>query len=121
MGFLDSLKTWLRTESADAKDLLGDTTTRLESDLNRREAELGASPAERLEQLQDQIAEDDSFGSLRDKIEGRSAKADAVDELADIPDQSGTDGADIEDADVIDESPAPGEADGVTDEVDQDR
>lgn len=104
MGFLDSLKTWFRSESADAKDLLGHTRTRMESDLDRREAELAASPAQRLEQLQEQIAEDDSFDSLRDKIEGRGAKAEAVEELAGDPDRDGPhpDGA-IEDVEIVDE------------------
>ena len=83
MGFLDSLKTWFRSESADAKDLLGETRDRLASDLDRREAELHATPSERLEQLQEQIADgENSFDALRDKIEGREAKADAVDELS---------------------------------------
>ncbi|MEL6982652.1 MAG: hypothetical protein AAFO29_09545 [Actinomycetota bacterium] len=123
MGFLDSLKTWLRTESADAKDLLGDTKSRMESDLDRREGELAASPAERLEQMQAQIADDDSFGSLRDKIEGRAAKADAVEELADTPDADEDADIDeaIEDADVVAETPPPGPADddaGTTDEPD---
>lgn len=118
MGFLDSLKSWLRTESADAKDLLGDTHSRMESDLDRREAELAASPAERLEQLQNQIAEDDSFGSLRDKIEGRAAKADAVEELAVEPDGAegaDPDHADIEDAEVVGETPPPDGAGDIAD------
>lgn len=119
MGFLDSLKTWLRTESADAKDLLGDTKGRLESDLDRRESELAASPAERLEQMQAQIADDDSFGSLQDKIEGRAAKADAVEELADIPDGDGDADEAIEDADVVAESPPPGPAGEGADTTDE--
>ncbi len=107
MGFLDSLKTWFRSESADAKDLLGDTKSRLETDLDRREADLAASPAERLERLQEQIAEDDSFEALRDKVEGRGAKAEAVEELMVTPDQD----AEVVDAEIVDDA-APRPADG---------
>lgn len=83
MGLLDSLKAWFRTETADAKDLLDDTRGRLESDLDRREAAAAATPAERMEQLQNEIAAgDDTIDALRDKIEGRGLRAEAVEELA---------------------------------------
>ncbi len=83
MGFLDSLRNWFRAEAAEAKDVLDHTRARMETDLDRREAELAASPSEKLEMLQEEIsAGDDGFEALRDKIEGRSAKADAVEEVA---------------------------------------
>jgi len=101
MGFLDSLKTWFRSESAEAKDLLGDTKGRLETDLSRREADLAASPAERFEQLQEQIAEDNSLDALRDKVEGREAKAEAVEELM-VEAETDADADDIVDAELAD-------------------
>lgn len=85
MGFLDSLKSWLSSEAAEASDLGQQTKGRLETELDRREAELAASPIERMEQLQAQIeGGDDAFDSLRDKIEGRELKAEAVSELAEM-------------------------------------
>ncbi len=100
MGILDSLKAWFRTETAEAKDLLGETKGRLESDLDRREAAAAASPAERIEQLQDEIASgDDGFDALRDKIEGRGLRAEAVEELA-TTDAAADDG--IVDAELVD-------------------
>lgn len=101
MGFLDSLKTWFRSESAEAKDLLGETRGRLETDLDRREADMAASPAERMEQLQEQIAGDDSFDALRDKVEGRGAKAEAVEELM-VDAEAEPD--DIVDGELVDEA-----------------
>lgn len=85
MGLLDSLKSWLSSEASEAADVGRNTKGRLEADLDRREAELAATPAERMEQLQAKIAEgDDSFDDLRSKIEGRELKAEAVSEVAEI-------------------------------------
>ncbi|MEM7276178.1 MAG: hypothetical protein AAF547_24100 [Actinomycetota bacterium] len=84
MGVLDSLKAWFRTEAAEARDLGRSTQSRLEADLDRREAELALTPEERLDQLQQQIEDDGGLDALRDKIEGRHLRADADAELADI-------------------------------------
>lgn len=95
MGFLDSLKAWFRTESDEARKMGREAKGRLEADLERREAELGASPAEKLDIIQDRIAEEDAvFDDLRDKIEGRGAGADATAEVADLdrPDDTDPDG-----------------------------
>lgn len=83
MGFLDSVKSWFKEEAAEAADLGQETKSRLERDLDRREADLNLTPEERLEQLQDQIADgDDSFAAIQDKIEGRGALADATSEVS---------------------------------------
>ena len=84
MGFLDSLKAWFRSESEEAREIGRETKSRLEAELDRREAELGATPAEKLDMIQDRIAQDDPFDELRDKIEGRGAGADATAEVADL-------------------------------------
>jgi len=85
MGFLDSLKAWFRTESEEARQIGRETKSRLEADLDRREAELSATPAEKLDSIRDRIAEDDAtFGELRDEIERRAAGADATAEVADL-------------------------------------
>ncbi|MGH1491960.1 MAG: hypothetical protein ACRBK7_21655 [Acidimicrobiales bacterium] len=85
MGFLDSFKSWLRTETAEAQDLGRQTKGRMEAELDRREGELNLTPEQRLDQLQDKIADGDStLDSLREKIEGREALADATGEVADL-------------------------------------
>lgn len=111
MGFLDSFKSWLRTEAAEAQDLGRETKGRMEADLDRREAELNLTPSERLDQLQDQIADGDStLDALRDKIEGREALAEASAEVADLGAKA-TDGADdvldLESEEIIPPEPPP--------------
>lgn len=120
MGFLDSLRSWFASESAEAKKLGQSTQQRLETELDRREAELAASPSERIEMLQDEIADSDTtFDALRDKIEGRSERADATAEVAEV-DQAVRDGADepstdeIEDIEIVEETDPPGESSGPT-------
>lgn len=119
MGILDSLKAWFRTEAAEAKDLLGDTKSRLEADLDRREAEAAASPSERLEQLQEQIAAgDDGLDAIRDKIEGRGLRAEAAEDVATVDrtvretaaDTAAAAVDDIVDAEVVEETDGPGGA-----------
>lgn len=82
MGLLDTLRSWFASESAEARDLGRTTRSRLEDELDRREAELAADPSEKLEMIQERAAETDAaFDAIRDRIEGRSGRADAVDEL----------------------------------------
>ncbi len=90
MGFLDSLKSWLRSEGAEARQLGRETKGRLQAELDRREADLTATPEQRLERLQEQIAEGGSgFDDLQSKIDGRAAHAEATADLADRdPDES---------------------------------
>lgn len=112
MGFLDSIKSWFTTEAAEAKDLGRTTKARMEADLDRREAELKASPAERMEQLQEQIADGDAtFSALQDKIDGREALADATADIADMATKDGDgdrDVLDLESEEVIPPEPPPG-------------
>ena len=114
MGFLDSLRSWFRTEAAEAREVLDHTQSRMATDLDRREAALEAGPSERLEMLQEEIsANDDGFEALRDRIEGRSAKADAVEEIAEQARDTAEAARDtgetaIDEAEVVDEGPADG-------------
>lgn len=85
MGFLESVKSWFRSEAAEARQVGRSTKTRLERDLERREAELAATPEQRLEQLQGKIADGDAtFEDIQGKIDGRGALADATTDVADI-------------------------------------
>ncbi len=107
MGFLDSLKAWLKTEASEAQDLGRKTKSRMEADLDRREADLNLSPEQRLEQLQGKISDGDSvFESLQDKIDGREALADATADLTDAP-QNAEDVMDLDSEEVIPPEPPP--------------
>ncbi len=89
MGLLDSITAWFKSETADVKDAVGNVTRDLDADLSRKERELTASPAERIDMLQDEIDSDNSLDAIRDRIDGATAHADAVEELsANPPDQS---------------------------------
>ena len=119
MGFLDSVKAWMKTEAAEAQDLGHETKSKLEADTDRREADLNLTPQQRMEQLQDQIAEGDStFEHLQDKIDGREAlagaKADMAEEAAakdaaagEAKDQAAADVLDLESEEVIPPEPPP--------------
>ena len=62
----------------------------MEAEMDRREAELQATPEDKLQQIQNEIA-DDPFAEIRNKIEGQQAHADAVDELAQAAQEQQTD------------------------------
>ncbi|MFW2380640.1 MAG: hypothetical protein ACN4GZ_02695 [Acidimicrobiales bacterium] len=81
MGFFDSIKKWFSSEAAEVKESATAAKSRMESEMDRREAELHATPEQKLEQIQSEIT-DDPFAELRGKIEGQQAHADAVEELA---------------------------------------
>ena len=81
MGFFDSLKNWFSSEVAEVKDSASAAQSRLESEMDRREADLRASPQDKLDQIQSEIS-DDPFAAVRDKIEGHQAHAEAVEDLA---------------------------------------
>lgn len=81
--------------------------------MDRREADLSATPEQRLESIQSQI-EDDPFAAIRDKIEGTQAHVDAVDELGQLGESAevASDAAahkanDIVDAEIVPEDPIP--------------
>lgn len=84
MGFLDSVKSWFRAEAAEAQDLGAKTKSRLEADLDRREADLELTPEQRMERLQAKIEDSSGFDAIQDKIQGRDAMADASSEVADL-------------------------------------
>lgn len=81
MGFLDSLRAWLRREGAELADASRDLENRLDADLSRRERRLDETPEEAMERLQQEIADDRSLTDLEDRIAATQARADAVAEL----------------------------------------
>lgn len=86
MGFLDSVKNLLKREAAEVSDVAKDATSGWESALDRKEREMNASPAEKLNMLQEEIEESNPLDAVRSKIEHRAGHADAVAEIADAED-----------------------------------
>ena len=56
----------------------------LESEMDKREADLRATPEQKLDKIQNEISHD-PFAEVRNRIEGKQAHADARDELATKP------------------------------------
>ncbi len=94
MSLWENIKSWFRSESAEARDWSAEVGRDLSADLDRREADLRATPAEKMDRLQEQI----------------SGNTDAIDEIRGRVESAGTDfsvdtaGTDDEviDGDVID-------------------
>lgn len=69
-AWLEKLTSFFRTEKAELDDVLGETEQRWSGALDEAEAELAASPEDRLSAIQDQIVEnDDAFEAIRDTLE----------------------------------------------------
>lgn len=84
MSFLDTVKKWFSSEVAEARNLGQDITEGLDRGLTQKEANLRATPEEKIELLQNEIAaSDESLNAIRDKVEGQQAHAAAVEEIAD--------------------------------------
>ncbi|MDH3300273.1 MAG: hypothetical protein OES24_07175 [Acidimicrobiia bacterium] len=76
MSTWDRIKRWFRSEAADARKWSEDLQRDLSADLDRKEAHLQASPAERLENLQEQIAGNtDAFVEIKGKIAAADTEA----------------------------------------------
>ncbi len=100
MGFLDSVKAWFKTEAAELADAKGDLEDRLDTGLSQRERQLNETPAEAMERLQGEIADNESsLGALEDKIGHAQARADAV---ADIDASEATSAASKAADDILD-------------------
>jgi flagellar motility protein MotE (MotC chaperone) len=75
-SFLDRLRAALRRERADVAEAWDDAKARLDGAMDRREAELDATPEARLAQVQRDIdASSDALEEVRRKIEGTAAPA----------------------------------------------
>jgi chromosome segregation ATPase len=89
MGFLDSLKSWLRSEAADLTDAKGELETRLDRDLSERERRLNETPAEAMERLQQEIEQNQgSFDAIEDRLAHGQAKANAHADFAEAESES---------------------------------
>ncbi len=95
MSLWESIKSWFRSESADARAWSDDVQRDVSANLDRREADLRATPAEKMERLQDQIAgNSDTFDEIRGRVE--SVGPDPEDSGGDVmlPDQLSSDDQD---------------------------
>lgn len=82
MNTWERIKGWFRSESDAAREWSTDLQRDLSAGLDRKEADLRATPAEKLENLQEQISGNtDAF----DEIKGRIAEA-GIDPEADEDD-----------------------------------
>ncbi len=69
MSTWERIKSWFRSESEAARDWSADLQGDLSADLDRKEADLRATPAEKLENLQEQIAGNtDAIDEIKDRI-----------------------------------------------------
>lgn len=93
MSWWNRLKAIFKSEASDVKEGLGKVGKSLDEELARKERELAATPEERIDMiLEQQQAEDARFQELQDKVLGKTAEADAVDEVADATESEALDG-----------------------------
>ncbi len=100
MGFLDKVKSLLGKEGADIGEALNKTKERLSSNLDKRERDLNATPEEKLDAMTAELEDNDPLAAVRNKIDNKSATADANAELA-------TDAADANTASEASATAAP--------------
>jgi hypothetical protein len=87
VGFLDTVRSWFTSEAAEARASVDNARSRLEAEMDRRERDLEASPLERMEQIQAEIG-DDPMASIRERIDGTQAHAEAVEDLSSESDEN---------------------------------
>lgn len=83
MSWWKRLVAIFKSEAADVKEGLTSVGQALDDELARKEREMAASPDERIDMiLEEQAAEDARFDELADKVLGKTAEAEAVEEIA---------------------------------------
>lgn len=81
MSFWQNLKNWFRTESTAAREWSADLQRDLSADLDRKEADLRATPEEKLGNLQERISGNtDAFDEIKGKITAAGIDPEADDE-----------------------------------------
>ncbi|MPY94989.1 MAG: hypothetical protein GEV08_18600 [Acidimicrobiia bacterium] len=70
MSWFDRVRAALRREAAEVRESWDEATAKADDDLTRRERELAATPEERLDSVQKEIAEsEDPFAEVRAKLD----------------------------------------------------
>jgi len=82
MAFWESVKAFFQREASDAREGFESLRDKLDTELTRRETELDATPAERLDMIREDIASDGSvFDEIEDKIDARLSGGESIEEL----------------------------------------
>lgn len=114
MSWWERIKQALSREAADVKDMAKSGFESLDAELARKERELAASPAERVDMLMEQAAADDErLAALEDKVRKRVSDAEGTDEIGRVvePERGMTDPAPAE---VAAEEPVTEVTDGAS-------
>jgi len=86
MGIFDKVGSFIRREAKDLGDAADGVKDKFDQELTKREQELEMTPSEKIAALQQQAAASDAnFDAIADKATGRTANADAVAEVGDLP------------------------------------
>ena len=87
MALWDSVKSFFQREAADVVEGLEGLRDKLDGELTRREAELEATPAERLDMIRDDIESSGSpFDDIEAKLDDRLSQGQGVEEVAALDD-----------------------------------
>ena len=70
-----------KSEAADVKEGMSEFGKTLDTELAKKEAEMAASPDERVDMILEEIEADDSMSAIEDKIKAKQAGMDATDEV----------------------------------------
>jgi phage shock protein A len=92
MSIFDSLKRWFRGEADEVRESMDDAAAALNADLDRREAELKASPEEKMDQLLEEIEQSDQqldelTAEIQSESEAAGEVADAAGETVPVEDE----------------------------------
>jgi len=78
MSVWETVRSWFKSEAKSGRELAADIQADWSADLDRKEAEMAATPEERIAQLQDEISDNASaFDDLKAKIESDDSGVDA--------------------------------------------
>ncbi len=92
MSILDSLKRWFRGEADEVRESMDDAAAALNADLDRREAELKASPEDKMDLLLEEIEQSDQqldelTAEIRSEPEAAGEVADSAGETVHVEDE----------------------------------
>ena len=89
MSMFDRIKSFFEREAHDVKEGLAKAGRALDEELARKERELAATPEERIDMiLEEQQADDARFEELADRVRGRVAEVETVEEIGETPDSN---------------------------------
>ncbi len=81
MTWWKKLLSIFKSEAADVKEGLSNVGRSLDAELAKKEAELAATPAERIDMILEEIESNDPLHEIEAKIKGSQAELDGIDEV----------------------------------------